>query len=148
MQTFLPYVSFRKSAVVLDNKRLGKQRVEAYQILKILLKLRDHPKAKPAWRNHPAVLMWKNWEPALCVYGADMCHEWARRGYEDNLEWYFIEAWLIRFKGQSATIPTWLTPKLTRSHRSNLLRKHPNHYRRYWPKLRDDLPYHWPIKLK
>lgn len=29
MQTFLPYFSFIESAKVLDNKRLGKQRVEA-----------------------------------------------------------------------------------------------------------------------
>jgi len=28
MQTFLPYESFEKSAEVLDNKRLGKQREE------------------------------------------------------------------------------------------------------------------------
>ena len=33
MQTFLPYTDFRKSLESLDNKRLGKQRVEAYQII-------------------------------------------------------------------------------------------------------------------
>ena len=33
MQTFLPYPSFDASAKVLDYRRLGKQRVEAYQIL-------------------------------------------------------------------------------------------------------------------
>jgi hypothetical protein len=33
MQTFLPYPDFRESLQVLDNKRLGKQRVEAYQII-------------------------------------------------------------------------------------------------------------------
>lgn len=36
MQTFLPYPSGRKSARVLDQKRLGKQRVECLQILAIL----------------------------------------------------------------------------------------------------------------
>lgn len=41
MQTFLPYPSFIKSAQCLDNKRLGKQRVEAYQILQILTKQAD-----------------------------------------------------------------------------------------------------------
>lgn len=37
MQTFLPYPDFALSAKVLDNKRLGKQRLEAKQILEINL---------------------------------------------------------------------------------------------------------------
>lgn len=36
MQTFLPYSNFSASARVLDDKRLGKQRVECLQILKAL----------------------------------------------------------------------------------------------------------------
>jgi len=36
MQTFLPYSDFYKSISILDNKRLGKQRVEAKQILNII----------------------------------------------------------------------------------------------------------------
>ena len=36
MQTFLPYSNYPASARVLDNKRLGKQRVEVLQILKAL----------------------------------------------------------------------------------------------------------------
>lgn len=35
MQTFLPFPDFARSAKVLDNKRLGKQRIEAKQILEI-----------------------------------------------------------------------------------------------------------------
>ena len=37
MQTFLPYPDFVKSALVLDYRRLGKQRVEARQILDIIV---------------------------------------------------------------------------------------------------------------
>lgn len=37
MQTFLPYPNFVASARVLDNKRLGKQRVENLQIMQVLL---------------------------------------------------------------------------------------------------------------
>ena len=33
MQTFLPFPDFQQSAAVLDRVRLGKQRVEALQIL-------------------------------------------------------------------------------------------------------------------
>ena len=36
MQTFLPYEDFRESVRSLDDKRLGKQRVEAYQIISAL----------------------------------------------------------------------------------------------------------------
>ena len=36
MQTFLPNFLYKESARVLDNKRLGKQRVECLQILKVL----------------------------------------------------------------------------------------------------------------
>lgn len=36
MNTFLPYPSFKDSAKCLDNKRLGKQRVECLQILRTL----------------------------------------------------------------------------------------------------------------
>jgi hypothetical protein len=36
MQTFLPYPDFKKSIKALDYRRLGKQRVEAYQIIRTL----------------------------------------------------------------------------------------------------------------
>ena len=58
MQTFLPYTDFIKSAKCLDYKRLGKQRVEAKQILNILL----GETTKAGWTNHPAVLMWSGYE--------------------------------------------------------------------------------------
>ncbi len=37
MQTFLPHESFKKSFKVLDYRRLGKQRVEAHQVLNVLI---------------------------------------------------------------------------------------------------------------
>ena len=36
MQTFLPYADFERSAKSLDYKRLGKQRVEAMQLIKAI----------------------------------------------------------------------------------------------------------------
>ena len=36
MQTFLPYADFAESARALDQKRLGKQRVEVIQIVRAL----------------------------------------------------------------------------------------------------------------
>jgi hypothetical protein len=36
MQTFLPYPDYKLSASVMDMRRLGKQRVETWQIIKAL----------------------------------------------------------------------------------------------------------------
>src|SRR3954467_10297198 len=57
MQTFLPVADFADSARLLDSPRLGKQRVEALQILRAI-ELPDY-----GWVNHPAVLMWGGGAP-------------------------------------------------------------------------------------
>ena len=61
MQTFLPYSCFKQTANCLDYRRLGKQRVEAFQILNILEDITPNSR----WKTHPAVLMWKGYENAL-----------------------------------------------------------------------------------
>ena len=61
MQTFLPHKSFKKSLKVLDWRRLGKQRVEAHQVLNVLLGRTE----TKGWRNHPITRMWDGYEPAL-----------------------------------------------------------------------------------
>ena len=114
MQTFLPYADFHKTAQCLDYKRLGKQRVEAWQILRAL---RGETKG---WVNHPATVMWRNHEQALIQYAIVICEEWIARGYKDTL--------LPRFKAEVLTtnpkMPWWLGLKeLHRSHQSNLRRK-------------------------
>jgi hypothetical protein len=67
VNTFLPFPQFTKSAQALDYKRLGKQRVEAWQILQAL---RGETKG---WTNHPATKMWRGHEKALCEYGIAIC---------------------------------------------------------------------------
>lgn len=53
MQTFLPHKDFSISASILDDKRLGKQRVEALQIYNVLV---DNPtlqgKKYKGWKRH------------------------------------------------------------------------------------------------
>ena len=79
MQTFLPELTFEASASALDYRRLGKQRVETYQILRTLTGKSD------SWKNHPAVKMWRGYEKALCAYGLAICEEWRYvRGYKDT----------------------------------------------------------------
>ena len=53
MQTFLPFPDYIQSARALDYKRLGKQRVEALQILNTLTGRSE------GWSQHPAVKMWR-----------------------------------------------------------------------------------------
>jgi hypothetical protein len=144
MQTFLPFSSFLQSAEVLDARRLGKQRVETFQILRAL----TWPSY--AWKNHPAVRMWRGFVPALVAYGVAVCDEWRRRGGSDT-----VRASLLEFTGgqvpdpaglrETGQLPGWLGwPELHLSHRSALVRKDPDHYRSYFPDVPDDLPYLWP----
>lgn len=134
MQTFLPLSNFRESARVLDMRRLGKQRVEAYQIMRVL----NGESKGGGWRNHPAVLMWRGYEPALYEYGRIVCVEWRERGYKDTL--------LDKFPVEPVVYPSWLgDPDFHRSHQANLVRKFAEHYRQYFPDVDETLPYHWPI---
>ena len=133
MQTFLPYKDFKKTFKCLDYRRLGKQRVETYQILNVLLN-RTNTKG---WRNHPATKMWRGYENALKLY-LNMCiEEWVSRGYNNNMKREIIEG-PIKY-------PPWLGNKEFHiSHRSNLVRKMPEHYRQHFPRVKNDRPYVWP----
>lgn len=137
MQTFLPEPSFVLSAQMLDRQRLGKQRVEAWQILRALLG------ETKGWTTHPATLMWRGYEDALSLYAIAMCEEWISRGYNDTM--------LPRFQAfLDNTLPDVMPPWLGRddihaSHRSNLLRKDRGFYSRYGWSEPDDLPYVWPL---
>lgn len=136
MQTFLPYPDFAASAAVLDDVRLGKQRVEAYQIVRTLLGITT------GWRHHPGVKMWRGHADALIDYGVAMCAEWTKRGRADT-----VAAKLLahRSSDPAAALPVWLgDEQFHASHRSNLLRKDRDWYGRFGWAEPDDLPYVWP----
>lgn len=141
MNTFLPTSSFYDSARILDYRRLGKQRVECKQILNVLAKVKEDPKAKIGWRNHPAVLMWEGFEECLKYYTNTMIQEWIARGYNNTMELYDVDyANLIE--------PFWLgDDRVHSSHRSNLLRKDYSHYGAFEWTESDDLEYYWPVKV-
>lgn len=143
MQTFLPYPDYELSAKSLDNRRLNKQRVEVLQILNVLHQVND---SGAGWRNHPAVKMWRGYEPQLCEYGLVMCEEWIRRGYSDSvkekLEWHLDCATAGEFTLEK---PWWFGDQdFHLSHRSNLLRKDPDHYGKIFGDIPNNLPYKWP----
>jgi endonuclease-8 len=136
MQTFLPYPDFDASAVVLDDKRLGKQRVETLQILNALAGLSG------GWLNHPAVQMWRGYEASLAHYGLAMTRAWVQRGFQDTVHAKLL---LLLQRLPPGPPPPWLgDDRLHRSHQSSLVRKDPGHYRRFFPDVAADLPYFWP----
>jgi hypothetical protein len=140
MQTFLPYASFMESAKVLDRQRLGKQRVEAWQLLNALSPMRGESKG---WVNHPALRMWVGHRRSLALYGITMCYEWTRRGYRDTMAERFRPFVL----GLFPVAPAWLGDEdFHLSHRSNLIRKMPQHYGPIWPDVPPDMPYVWPTQ--
>ena len=138
MQTFLPYANFIETARVLDYRRLGKQRVEAWQILRAL------NGETRGWVNHPATKMWDGYQTALAVYGLAMCIEWRRRGYKDTMTERFSDL-LIPLMIVTAKMPPWLGREdFHLSHQSKLLQKFPEYYREYFPDAPVDLEYVWP----
>jgi hypothetical protein len=131
MQTFLPYPSFIESVRVLDYRRLGKQRVEAFQILKAL----NDPEY--GWQNHPAVRMWRGHMDALKIYYNYCIDEWVRRGYKNTMQ--------KRQDIQLKPVPPWFGDEAFHAaHRSNLLRKDEKFYRQYGWTEPTTLPYIWP----
>ncbi|MDQ0822542.1 hypothetical protein QFZ69_003421 [Arthrobacter sp. V1I7] len=142
MQTFLPFPDFQQSAAALDRVRLGKQRVEALQILRALV-IPEY-----GWQSHPAVRMWMGYVPALTLYGLAMVDEWTSRGGEDTTREKIME-----FAPQAAhpdyaakiPMPPWLgDPDFHLSHRSRLIAKDPRFYAPLFPDTEADLEYVWP----
>lgn len=133
MQTFLPFSDFKFSAQCLDNKRLGKQRVEAWQLLRSIQGITQ------GWRYHPASVMWQGHEQALIHYGMVICSEWIERGFRDSL----FQKFENEFSGSfSYSTPWWFDfQQFHISHQSNLLRKDPIHYQEF--KVPNNLPYVW-----
>lgn len=146
MQTFLPFPNFRRSLQSLDYRRLGKQRVEAFQLLCALdygpallerfIRLGNKPLGN-AWRNHPAAKMWKGYEHALAQYLNESIYEWRRRGYNNTMTPLLVPI--------DHEYPPWFgDPKFHQAHKSNLVRKLPEHYRPQFPNIPDNLEYIWP----
>jgi hypothetical protein len=144
MQTFLPYSDFRASAATLDPRRLAKQRVEAFQVLRALIR------QEYGWKRHPAVRMWAGYEEALVRYGLEVCAVWCAADRADTCATSIAAEYGRPVRTQSelavaSELPPWLGREdLHLSHRSALVRKDPEWYRPLFGDIPDDLPYVWP----
>ncbi|WJX98737.1 MSMEG_6728 family protein [Curtobacterium sp. SP.BCp] len=145
MQTFLPYADFRASAEALDDRRLGKQRVETLQVMRALT-LPGY-----GWQNHPVTAMWRGYRPALMAYQDATCAVWVERGHPDTCrdktvaDLALVPEDLEAYASGDFAVPPWNDDEaLHRSHRSKLLQKAPEFYRPLFPDDPDDLAYVWP----
>ncbi len=149
MQTFLPYPDFTRSAEVLDARRLGKQRVEALQVVRALTY------EGYGWQHHPVTAMWRGHVEALGAYALAVVDRWRALGFADTCEATIrtdlAAVGIEHVRDQQALaaageLPPWLGDEAVhRSHRSALLRKDPDVYRAVFPDDPDDLPYCWPV---
>jgi hypothetical protein len=129
MQTFLPYPDFKKSLQTLDYRRLGKQRVEAYQIIRAI-------KFGGGYSRHPVVRMWHGHINALKHYYNLAIDEWVKRGYRNNMH-------KMKIPGKIA-YPRWFgRDEFHAAHCSNMLRKDYCYYSQYGWSEPPDLPYLW-----
>lgn len=156
MQTFLPYEDYTMSAQCLDDRRLGKQRVEAWQIYQCLSN-----QGSTRWKNHPAVKMWCGYPFQILYYGICISKAWRERGFKDtmldrfNSEFSILLRLLCSKLSEDDCIivldqkPKWLGDRcFHNSHRSNLLRKNPNWYSQFYWDVPNDLPYIWPRSIR
>jgi len=148
VQTFLPYPDFAESAQVLDQARLGKQRVEALQVLRAVT-LPGY-----GWQSHPAIAMWRGHRTALTAYALAVTDEWIAQGHADTVRPQVLEFAPELDGGPDGAaaaalvardLPLWLgDAAVHRSHRSKLVQKEPEWYRGRFPDVPDDLDYVWP----
>jgi len=136
VNTFLPFPSFKYSLKVLDDRRCGKQRVEARQIIDALVN-------GTRWQHHPAAKMWIGYENALIYYYNLSVDEWISRGKNNTMK-------KIKIVG-NIVYPWWLGwSAFHDSHKTSLLRKNPYYYGDKF-KLNDNMMergYLWPSKLE
>ena len=125
MQTFLPFSDFIRSLQLLDNKRLGKQRVEAFQLVKAIEGApKIDGKAYKGWVHHPATIMWKKYPEALKLYYNFAIIIWESREFKNSLSLFEIPDVILA--------PEWLGfEPFHSSHRSNLLKKDFQFYSQY-----------------
>ena len=143
MQTFLPFNNFRDSARSLDRQRLGKQRVETWQIYLSLTE------PEYGWKSHPAVLMWGGCEFKLLSYGVVICREWIDRGYQDNMLPRFESEFIRQLDlGCNEEFPSWFGAyEFHEAHRAMLWRKDPEYYASFRGTFDEEVfDYWWPIR--
>lgn len=143
MITWLPFIDYKETAKVLTSYDLEQQQKEVITILDNLFQLDNK------FIDQPVIKMWEGHEVQLCNYGLMICDEYSARGFKD----LSIERMLIHLHNAAEglftmEVPGWMgderSEMLTLSHQSNLIRRNPMHYSKYFKNVPNDLPFYWP----
>lgn len=133
VNTFVISGNLAECVKALDYRRLGKQRVEAYQIWRTLMGITK------GWRNHPAVKMWDGYTCFLAMYCNACIDEWVLRGYKNNMQ-------KLPHCGKPHPPWWWGREDVTKSHQAALNRKKPDYYK--FDVSQSEYPeYVWPTKI-
>lgn len=146
MQSFLVSTgSFDETAQTLDNKRLNKQTLEAWQCLMTMTELdpQGNHRTPKGWSNHPVVKMWRGYETVLLAYIESTYREWISRGYKSTLldksKMTYDRALSMGRVSESYVLPPWMSnddyfSRLCSTHRTALLCKNYDWYKQFnWP---------------
>ena len=164
MQTFMPCENFDLTAQVLDDKRLNKQALEAWQIMMTNLKLDPNGEFREprGWVNHPAAVMWRGYEQALLAYIEAMVQEWVvNRHYKSTIFDKALNTFTVAVEHDlteytdELILPEWMLneiqfDKVQKTHRIALLAKNYGWYSQFrWPEDNGFQPpaayeYYWP----
>lgn len=140
MMTFLPFPSYQRSAQVLDNKRLGCQRMEGLILLRTNLGLSN------GWKWHPCTRQWKGYESSLAEYLFEIISEWKKRGFRDSCEQKLLDIIGGYDNIKGATKPYWLgDEEFHSSHRAALLFKKYDYYKQFGWTEKAKMNYKWFI---
>jgi len=136
MQVFRPYMDWWMSARVLDDRRLGKQRVEVKQVMMAILRRMSLIRnGRRGWLNHPIVLMYYNdgrpYLRDLIGYFNACVDEWRRRGMRSSISLSDIEHLIL---GVVSAEGHPLTHVHEVEYRRVLILKDPGHYLRAFRK--------------
>jgi hypothetical protein len=155
MQTWITDKDFYKSASNLDTRRLQANIYESIQILASLIDCSDklvNPKRNV--KNYPQAKLWKGYERELYIYIGKHILVWEQnkykydystityRNYEFIIFNKLVELNIMPFL---IKIPKWITDELIQVHRSVLIQKKPDYYKKLWPDVSDNLKmrYDW-----
>lgn len=139
---------------VWNRKRLGKQRVEAYQIWTVLVL-----GVKANYTNSPISRMWNGYTDALSVYLYICCKVWEERGYRNEKMAQYLSMYKINelvkpyLDGEKKLeYPSWFgKDEFHDSHKAMLYHKGKlnselNHYQDFEP-FSHITQYYWPVPL-
>jgi len=143
MQTWITDFNFLKSAKNLDRKRLQAQIYEGIHILSSLLNVNDKlVNPKGSVKNHPVAKLWENYENELFnyidIHMAVIDPYYIEKNNINTLN-FLLLADIGKFHINEQLIIPWITPELIRVHRSILIQKKPEYYRKKWPDIPDNL---------